>query len=87
MDIFSRVIYYDPNKDIQVRVTVSEFYEGEYISIREYYMGFEGEWLPGSKGVTLPLTLEVAASLFTAFCELISEAESEELIAKIIHRE
>lgn len=66
--------------DKQVRVTVNTFRDIEYFSIREYYMDFDEEWQPSNKGVTMPLTLDNTREMFAALLEILSLAESKELI-------
>jgi hypothetical protein len=77
-DIYSRIILQDEFK--QVRLTINEFREVEYLHLREYYLGFEEEWLPTDKGIAIPLELETSKELFVALSEIISLAESKTIL-------
>lgn len=51
------------------------FRDKHYISIREYYLDFEGEFSPSKNGVTLPYSLHTTSRLFKAFADILSDAE------------
>ena len=38
--LYERIIHYDENKEIQVRLTVSTFRATEYLHLRKYYLAF-----------------------------------------------
>lgn len=79
-EIFSRVI--ENFGDKQVRLTINEFRGTEYLHLREYYQDLDENWLPSSKGISLPLTIDNSKELFTGLLEILSLAESKELILK-----
>ena len=74
-DLFSRTIAYNPDKEIQLRLTVNEFRGVQYLHIRKYFLDFEGEWVPTKEGVSMPLEITSTLALFLALSELLSEAE------------
>ena len=78
MEIYHKVLSEDEYR--QVRLCVSEYKDVEYLSLREYYQSFEGEWMPGKKGITIPLTIDLAMNLFTGVSEVLSLAESRQVI-------
>ena len=53
-DLFSRTIAYNPDKEIQLRLTVNEFRGVQYLHIRKYFLDFEGEWVPTKDGISMP---------------------------------
>jgi len=59
----------------QYRLCVTEFRGSNYLSIREWYMSFEEEWMPSTNGTTLPYTLHTTGALFSALAGLLSKAE------------
>lgn len=77
-EIYWRIIHETPDK--QIRLVVNEFKEVEYLHLREYYMDFDEAWLPSNKGVSMPLTLENSRELLAGLLEILSLAESKELI-------
>ena len=78
--VYEHVIHYDEEKQTQVRVTVNTFRSVEYLSVRKYYMDFNEEWLPTRDGVSMPIDFNNSRELFRALIEIISLAESKELI-------
>ncbi len=75
MEAYSKIIVNEPYR--QVRLTINEFREEEYLHLREYYLDFEEEWKPTNKGIAIPLELDTSKELFIAFSEIISIAESK----------
>ena len=88
MEVYSRII--SNGEYSQIRLTVSEFKEIEYLHLREYYLDFNEEWQPTNKGIHLPLELETSKELFIAISEILSLAENKEVIeeyfSEIINR-
>lgn len=64
----------------QLRLVVSEFNGMEYLHIRKYYQNFDGEWCPTKTGVSIPTDIESVRELFRASAEIISLAESRQVI-------
>jgi hypothetical protein len=77
-EAYSKIIVSDEHR--QVRLTVNEFRGEEYLHLREYYLDFEEEWKPTDKGIAIPLELETSKELFIAFSEIVSLAESKEVL-------
>jgi hypothetical protein len=82
-DLVESVILENDTKDIQYRFTISEFRGVHYISIREWYLDFEGEYSPSKNGVTLPYSLHTTTRLYKALTGILSDAEVlDEVILK-----
>ena len=79
-EVYERVIHYDEEKEIQVRLTVSSFRGVEYLHLRKYYLGFDEDWLPSAEGIAMPLDLNNSRELFVGLTEILSLAESKEII-------
>lgn len=77
-EVYWRVIHATDDK--QIRLVINEFRGIEYLHIREYYLDFEEVWLPSNKGVSMPLTFDNSKELFVGLLEILSLAESKELI-------
>ena len=78
MEIYSKVISL---KDFrQIRLTVSEFRGTEYLHFREYYQDFDEEWYASNKGIHIPLELDTSRELFIGLSEILSLAESREVL-------
>jgi hypothetical protein len=78
----SRLIHEDKDKDVQFRLVVAEFRGVEYIQLRKFYRDFDGEWKPSVEGVALPLTIECTRELFIGLMEILSLAESKDILEK-----
>jgi hypothetical protein len=62
-------------------LTVNTFRGVEYIAIRKYYQDFSTEeWMPSKEGVTMALDFDNSRNLFIALTEIISLAESKEVL-------
>lgn len=70
--LFSRDIAFNDIDNTLLKVVVTDFRDKEYLSIREYYQDFDGDWYPSAKGVTIPLSLTLATNLNKAFTELLT---------------
>jgi hypothetical protein len=79
-ELFERIIHYDEVKEVQIRLTVSTFREIEYLSVRKYYLDFDEEWKPSNEGVSMPLDFNNSRELFIGLTEILSLAESKEII-------
>jgi len=79
-EVYEKVVHYDEEKETQVRLTVSTFRGVEYIHLRKYYLSFTEEWCPTPDGIAFPLDFNNSRELFTGLLEILSLAESEELI-------
>ena len=79
-EIYEKVIHYDEQKEIQVRLTVSSFRGVEYLHLRKYYLDFEEEWKPTPEGIAMPLDFNNSRELFSGLVEILSLAESKEII-------
>lgn len=66
----------------QVRLTVNEFRGKEYLHLREYFIDFEEEWHPTPKGIAIELNIDSVRNLFSSICDIMSKAESEEVMQK-----
>jgi hypothetical protein len=66
----------------QVRLVVSTFRSVEYISLRKYYLDFEEEWQPSKDGITMPIDFDNTRSLFEGLVEILSLAESKNILEK-----
>lgn len=77
---YERIIHYDPVKDHQIRLTVNTFRGIEYLHLRKYYQDFDESWKPSSEGVAMPIDLENSRELFAGLVEILSLAESRDII-------
>lgn len=79
-EIYSRII--QENEHNQIRLVINEFKGVEYLHLRKYYLTFEEEWAPSSEGISFPLDLINVRELFTGLVEVLSLAESKDIIVE-----
>ena len=79
-EAYSRVVHYDPVKEIQVRLTVSAFRGVEYLHLRKYYLSFDEEWCPTPEGIAMPLDFNNSRELFAGLVEILSLAEAKGIL-------
>lgn len=78
--VYEKIVHYDEAKEIQVRLVVSSFRGIEYLHLRKYYLDFNEEWCPTPEGVAMELDFNNSRQLFAGLVEIISLAESKEII-------
>ena len=78
--IYERVI--NEKDNIQVRLVINTFRGVEYLSLRKYYLDFEEEWKPSRDGITMPIDFTNTRNLLAGMLEIVSLAESKEVIEK-----
>lgn len=78
-ELYSRIVHeYEDGR--QVKLTINNFNGVEYLHLRQYYLNFEGESMPSSKGISIPLDLTNSYELFGGLVEILSLAEGRENI-------
>ena len=78
--VYERVIHYNEEHQIQIRLSVNSFRGTEYLHLRKYYLDFDEDWRPSSDGVAMPLDFYNSKELFIGLTEILSLAESKEII-------
>lgn len=82
MDDISYLIYQDDVKSVQLRLTVSEFKDVEYLHIRKYFLSYEGEWVPSSEGISMPISITNLITLTDSLLDICATAEGTDLLRK-----
>jgi len=68
-------LFKNDEKGILYKLSVTEFRGKSYLSVREWYLDFEGVYAPTKNGFTVPYTLDTTLALFEALVDLLSKAE------------
>lgn len=63
-------------KEKQFRLAISEFRGELYLSVREWYMSFEGDFKPTTNGFTIPYNLHSTSALYNGLTAILSRAET-----------
>jgi hypothetical protein len=79
-ELYERVIHEDTEKCVQIRLTISTFRGIEYMGVRKYYQDFDEDWKPTPDGISFPITIENSRELFIGLTEILSLAESKEIL-------
>jgi hypothetical protein len=74
-DQLDKVIYQDDFKEVQIRLTVSEFRGKFYMGLRKWVIDIDDSWIPTRQGFTFPYNLTTTTNFFEAFIGILSEAE------------
>jgi len=74
-DLLEKVLFENPAKGVQYRLSITEFRGKNYLSIREWYQDFEGDWRASKNGCSFPYELHVVSRLYATLHDLLSEAE------------
>ena len=81
--IYEKIVHEEVDKAIQVRLVINKFRGVEYLHLRKYYLDYSGEWLASKEGVSMPLGIRNSKELFSALVEVLSLAESKEVLSEI----
>ena len=79
-EVYERVVHYDTEKEVQIRLTINSFRGVEYLHLRKYYLDFTEEWKPSNEGIAMPLDFNNSRELFSGLVEILSLAESKDII-------
>lgn len=79
-DIYYKII--EETEKHQLRLTLNEFNGVEYLHLRRYYQDFDETWLPSKEGISVAIDFENCVNLFEGMAEILSLAESKEVIEK-----
>ena len=78
--MYEKVVHYNEDTEIQVRLTVNTFRGIEYLHLRKYYLSFNEEWCPSPEGIAMELDFDNSRELFAGLVEILSLAESKEIL-------
>ena len=79
-EMYSKLIHENDTGTEQVRLTINEFRDTEYLHLRKYYLDFDGDFKPTKDGVAMPIDFENSKALFEGLVEILSLAESKGIL-------
>lgn len=77
--MYEKVILENEEKGFQLRLVVSEFRDIEYLHIRKYFLSYEGEYMPSSEGISMPLSISNVYALLDGLIDICAKAETEDV--------
>lgn len=80
--LYEKVIFENPDKNFQYRLTVSDFRDVQYIHLRKYFQSYEGDWVPSSEGASMPASIPNIFTLLDGLIDICSKEESADVINK-----
>lgn len=80
--LYEKLIYENFDKFYQLRLTISEFRDKQYVNIRKYFLSYEGEYIASKEGVSMEASISNIHSLLEGLIEICSVEESKELMTK-----
>ena len=84
--LYDKLIEENMDKGYQVRLVVNEFREVIYIQLRNYFLSYEGEWVPSREGVSIPASFENISAMLDGLLDVCASAEGEALIQEYYER-
>ena len=79
-EVYEKIINQNAEGTEQVRLTINEFRDTEYLHLRKYYLDFDGDFKPTKDGVAVPIDFENSRALFEGLVEILSLAESKGIL-------
>ena len=79
-EVYQKIINESEDGNEQIRLTINEFKGIEYMHLRQYYLDFEGEFKPSTKGIHMVLDFENSKALFEGLVEILSLAEAKDIL-------
>lgn len=73
--IMSEILSENEDGTEQIRMTVNEFREVQYLHIRKYYLDFDESWQPTPKGIAIPITITSIVNMFNALAKLLAKSD------------
>ena len=81
--LIDEILSEDEVKGKQIRFVISSFRGMHYMHLREYYLGFEGEYLPSKNGMNIPVSINATNTLMRALAKAISKSELKSILDDI----
>ena len=80
--LYEKLIYENVDKFYQLRLTISDFRDKQYVNIRKYFLSYEGDYIPSKEGISMEASITNVHSLLEGLIELCSKEEAKDLMTK-----
>lgn len=80
--LYEKLIYENVDKFYQLRLTVSDFRDKQYVNVRKYFLSYEGDYIPSKEGISMEASITNVHSLLEGLIELCSKEEARDLMTK-----
>ena len=78
--VYEKEIHYNSDRQEKIMLTINTFKGTEYLHLRKYYQDFDEVWKPSKEGIAMKLDFDNSRELFTALVEILSLAESKNIL-------
>ena len=79
-EVYTKLIHENAEGTEQIRLTINEFRDIEYLHLRKYYLDFDGDFKPTKDGVAMPIDFENSKTLFEGLVEILSLTEVKDIL-------
>lgn len=80
--LYDKLIYENEAKFYQLRLTVSNFRDIQYLNVRKYFLSYESEWIPSKEGISMEAGIDNIKALLEGLVELCSKEECREVMTR-----
>ncbi len=84
--LYEKLISENEEKFYQIKLVVSSFRGINYLSLRKYFLSFEGEYIASKEGISIPFEIDSSFKLLDGMVDLCSGAESAEAVANYMNK-
>ena len=85
--LYEKIISENYDKGSQTRLTVTRFRGVEYLSMRKYFLSYEGEWVPSKEGATVPATLESTFAILEGLLDICAFEENRDIVNDFLQKQ
>jgi hypothetical protein len=78
--LYEKIISENLDKGKQLRLVVNEFRGLQYVHLRNYFLSYEGDWIPTKEGASFPASIQSIFSLLDGLLEIVSYEEGIDAI-------
>ena len=82
--LYEKLISENQEKFFQVKLVLSSFRGTAYLSVRKYFLSFEGEYVASKEGISIPFEMASSFNLLDGMVDLCSQAENVEAVQLFI---
>ena len=79
-EVYTKLVHENAEGTEQIRLTINEFRDIEYLHLRKYYLDFDGDFKPTKDGVAMPIDFENSKTLFEGLVEILSLTEVKDIL-------
>ena len=79
-ELYEKLVSQNEEGTEQIKLTINTFRDIEYLHLRKYYLDFDGDFKPSKDGLAMKLDFTNSKGLFEGLVEILSLAESKNIL-------